>query len=215
MIEQIIALREEGFSFRKIAKELNTTVGKVQYRYQKYQEEQHVEHEELTVVTEECDNECSLPLSYEHDELTLLSKGPTSVFAFWDTKTSTRNMLEHHCRKAWSELPKCLRIYDVTLIEFNGHNAHRYLDVNIPEMTNNWYFHGLEANRTYIVDFGIYTNDQTFLSILRSNPIDTPRMRSEDGGSRIEAVYQWREGNQHEPQWLEHFSTYSYYESVK
>ena len=36
MIEEIIKLREDGLSFRKIASQLNTTVGRVQYRWNKY-----------------------------------------------------------------------------------------------------------------------------------------------------------------------------------
>lgn len=39
MIEEIIRLRTDGLSFRKIATELNTTVGKVQYRWHKWIEE--------------------------------------------------------------------------------------------------------------------------------------------------------------------------------
>lgn len=37
MITEIIKLKEQGVSFRRIAKELNTTVGKVQYQWVKYQ----------------------------------------------------------------------------------------------------------------------------------------------------------------------------------
>ncbi|MHC8522556.1 helix-turn-helix domain-containing protein [Rossellomorea sp. H39__3] len=37
MLEEIIKLREQGVSFRKIAKELDMTVGKVQYQWVKYQ----------------------------------------------------------------------------------------------------------------------------------------------------------------------------------
>ena len=36
MIDEIIKLREDGLSFRKIASELNTTVGRVQYRWNKW-----------------------------------------------------------------------------------------------------------------------------------------------------------------------------------
>lgn len=36
MIEEIVKLRRKGLSFRKIAVELNSTVGKVQYQWKKY-----------------------------------------------------------------------------------------------------------------------------------------------------------------------------------
>ncbi|GAE24759.1 hypothetical protein JCM9140_711 [Halalkalibacter wakoensis JCM 9140] len=210
MIEQIVALREQGYSFRKIADELNTTVGKVQYRYQKHlqQQEEDKEIEQMDIVPK-------IPSSYERDEVTLLPQSPTTIFAFWEMSLTLRQMTEHQTRTPWHELLKKIRVYDCTMIDFNGHNAHKFFDISIPEMTNNWIVHNLEPNRTYIVDIGIETKQRSFLTLLRSNAIDTPRSEEGMTGLHIEAVNQWKSGNLHEPDWLEHFSTYSYYEKVK
>ncbi|ARK29378.1 DUF4912 domain-containing protein [Halalkalibacter krulwichiae] len=210
MIEQILALREKGYSFRKIADQLNTTVGKVQYRYQK-----HLQAKEEAVQEESIDFTHSVPASYERDEITLLPQSPTVIYTFWEISASLRQMFEHQCRAPWHDLRKQLRIYDCTMIEFNGHNAHRYFDIDLPEMTNNWTIHNIQPNRTYIVDFGIRTRQQSFLSLLRSNAIDTPRFDEGDKGIHVESVNEWKNGESIEPKWLEHFSTYSYYETVK
>ncbi|WP_227934977.1 DUF4912 domain-containing protein [Alkalihalobacillus deserti] len=212
MIEQILALREKGYSFRKVASELDTTVGKVQYRYQKHLQQQenpdHVDDEKVHFLQ-------SIPASYDRDEVTLLPQSPTVIHAFWELSGSLRQMSEHQCRLPWHELRKQLRVYDCTMIDFNGHNGHRYFDIEIPEMTNNWTIHGLEPNRTYMVDFGVITRQHTFLSLLRSNAIDTPRSTDSQKGLHVNAVYEWKQGQSNEPKWLEHFSTYSYYETVK
>jgi uncharacterized protein len=220
VIQDILALREKGFSFRKIAKELGTTVGKVQYRFQKHQEEAGGEKavqppkvvQPPIVSVEEIR---PLAASYDRDEITLLPRGPSSLYAFWETREITRRLIEHQFRTPWHELTKVLRLYDVTAILFNGHNAHRFVDMEIPEMTNNWYFHGLEENRTFIVDIGVKTSEHHFFSVIRSNPIDTPRIKESMKGHYQEAVQKWQEGLAREPEWLEHFSTYSYYESTK
>ncbi|WP_332691038.1 DUF4912 domain-containing protein [Halalkalibacter lacteus] len=209
LIEQILNLREQGYSFRKIAKELNTTVGKVQYRYQKHKQ-QHEENKENDYHFEQI-----VPDSYERDEVTLLSQSPKVVYAYWEISTSLRQITEHQCRLPWHDLHKQLRVYDCTMIDFNGHNEHRYFDISLPEMTNNWMIQNLEPNRTYIVDLGIRTRQGSFLSLIRSNAIDTPRSDEASKGLHVDAVNEWKEGSASEPRWLEHFSTYSYYEKVK
>ncbi|WP_100372439.1 DUF4912 domain-containing protein [Bacillus sp. FJAT-45037] len=212
MIEDIVKLREKGFSFRKIAKELGTTVGKVQYRFQKHQEERQTK-KEIILMPKEMRRE--LPASYERDELMLLPRTPTSLHAYFETSHFTRQLIEHQMRTPWHELQKVLRLYDITAIDFNGHHSHRFVDADLPEVTNNWYFHGVEENRTYILDLGVRTRDHSFFSIMRSNPIDTPRLKSSMRGQYQEALHNWQQGVSNDPQWLEHFSTYSYYESTK
>lgn len=207
LIEDILALREKGYSFRKIAKELKTTVGKVQYRYQKNQEGKAESNVPIRLI--------QVPSSYERDEVTLLPQSPTVIYSYWELSTAMRQMIEHQCRSAWHELNKHLRVYDCTMLHFNGHNAHCYIDIDLPEMTNNWMIRGLEPNRTYIVDLGIWTKQGSFLTIIRSNAIDTPRSDEAVKGLHVHAVHQWKDGQTTEPEWLEHFSTYSYYETVK
>lgn len=207
MIEQILPLREQGYSFRKIARELDTTVGKVQYCFRKYEETKDVQKND--------NNNENPPTVYREDECTIIAQGPTVIYAYWDISLDLEKMVEHQCRTSWAKLRKVVRVYDVTMILFNGHNAHRYFDIGLPEMTNNWFVRDLEPNCTYVIDVGVESKQGTFLSLLRSNPIDTPRRIGEDNNYHVDAVMNWKNGHVDEPQWLEHFSTYSYYEKLK
>ncbi|WP_017728330.1 DUF4912 domain-containing protein [Halalkalibacterium ligniniphilum] len=207
MINEIIALRNEGYSFRKIAEELGTTVGKVQYRYQKHQDKKadSVKKKEVWM----------LPNRYEQTQVTLLSQSPLSIYAFWDLSEASKHLIEHQVRQSWEILKKQLRLYDITALEFNGHYANYYADVPLPEMTNNWFFRELKPNRTYCVDIGVISQTGAFLSMARSNAIDTPRFKDSNRGLHEGVVYEWKLGLQQEPAWLEHFSTYSFYEKSK
>lgn len=182
----------------------------MQYRYQTYREEQlNMKPIHFSRIKRD------VPSSYDRDEMMLLMQGPTVIYAYWELSQELRKAAEHQCRISWETIHKQLRVYDCTMLDFNGHNAHRYVDISLPEMTNNWFIHELDANRTYIVDLGVWTKQGTFLTLLRSNAIDTPRTNSSDKDRYTQAVHQWKEGKTTEPEWLEHYSTYTYYETVK
>ncbi|THG91439.1 hypothetical protein AJ85_05035 [Alkalihalobacillus alcalophilus ATCC 27647 = CGMCC 1.3604] len=238
LIEKIAELREKGYSFRKIAQELGTTVGKVQYRYHKYKEQVLSQHQVETTVGQNNDLHAKKesqspqdkspdhgetpmityyepPSTYDKDSLVLLPKSPFILHAFWDIQLSTQQMVEHQFRKPWSSLKKQLKIYDITAMHFDGHHAHRSDTITLPEMTNNWYISELEPNRTYLADYGVETDEGNFFSLIRSNAMDTSRIKKSERGLYSEAVYKWKTGQAKEPEWLEHFSTYSFYESIK
>jgi hypothetical protein len=68
-----------------------------------------------------------------------------------------------------------LRVHDVTGIEFNGRNAHRYFDVDINRDADNWYINAGVFNRAWCVDLGLTTSDGQFVVIARSNVLTMPR----------------------------------------
>ncbi|GAF65915.1 hypothetical protein BTS2_2815 [Bacillus sp. TS-2] len=232
LIEEVIELREKGYSFRKIAEKLGTTVGKVQYRYHKFHE-QHQKQQPLIQRTQEntfinqqqkqilphnqtlCKAYQEPPSFYDENQITLFSKTSFVLYTYWDFKQSTQHMLEHHLRQKWSNINKKLIVYDITAIHFDGHNAHQYQCISLPEMTNNWFVTGVEPNRTYIVDFAVETEQKRILTVLRSNPIDTPRLKETEKGLLKQSVHKWKTGQVQEVEWLENFSSYSYYDFVK
>ena len=89
MLEEIIKLREDGLSFRKIASQLNTTVGRVQYRWSKYVNAQDKQIEDLSVVAEtpkEC-NELNQPTIDDgpvKGELSIKLVSPRKVIVYWE-----------------------------------------------------------------------------------------------------------------------------------
>jgi uncharacterized protein len=227
VINEIIRLREKGYTLQQIAEELNLTIGKVQYRWNKYrkdmvtvdkvagEEDSTYKNEKSTDSNINCSFTFTIPSEYPVDEMRLVPKDPNSLYTYWQLSHSKQSMVEHHFRTTWKDLPKFLMVHDVTSIQFQGHNAHRTLEIQLPEMTNNWFINNVEENRTYVIDFGTKTFDGSFFTILRSNPIDTPRA-SHNELSRFEKdVHNWKYQQDREPAWIDNFSTYSYYQKIK
>lgn len=203
MMSEIVMLRRKGYSFRRIAKELNTTAGHVQSCCQNGQDHYPDPASSTFRINE------------EKDEITLLAEGPHVIYAYWEISETLRNMSEKHIGLPWSKQQKHLRVYDCTAVLFDGHNAHSEQAVALPEMTNNWFIRGMKENRSYVVDFAIRTSEGTFFTLLRSNAINTPRCQPAAAGQYSEAVERWKKGSDEAPGWLEHFCTYSYYEVIR
>ena len=69
---------------------------------------------------------------------------------------------------------KVLRVYDVSNIIFNGFNAHRFFDIQINDYASSWYVDTDGPGRAWCVDLGLMLPDGRFITILRSNVVQTP-----------------------------------------
>ncbi|WLD92074.1 DUF4912 domain-containing protein [Alkalihalobacillus sp. AL-G] len=212
MIEEIVSLKEKGYSLRKIAFKLNTTVGKVHYRLKKYNETKQIESR-ITKSVFSLSSE--IPARYDHNHISALVQNPHCIYAFWEVDANMQNMIAHHLTTGWPEVRKQLRIYDVSDLNFNGHDAHQYYEISLPEMTNNWFIRNVGPNRTYIIDYGARTSEGSFLTMLRSQPVETPRKNEDKTARHHQPVLDWKTGKRSVPDWHEHFSTYSYYQKLK
>lgn len=219
MIENIVRLRRKGLSFRQIALELDSTVGKVQYRWNKHKkmiqkEDEYLNHSLKNTTQEEIGQESIMSYSYEFNQLTAMVRNARTIYVYWEIAKTMQQLVANNIRTPWNELPKSLMVYDITAINFNGHNAHRSLEIPLPVNTNNWFILNLEPNRTYLVDYGTKTTSGGYFAIIRSNPVDTPRTHPTQAGALCEDVQNWKNGNAVQPNWLENFSCYSYYQKV-
>ncbi len=141
------------------------------------------------------------------DRFQLLPKDYRSLYCYWEISDSRRNMIEEFFRCNWEALPKIIRVYDVSFIDFNGDNAHYHWDFPINDIANNWFIDDVHANCSYCLDYGTTTIDGRFFTILRSNTVKTPPK---------EANY-WRETRiekmdselNSEPEWLKRFTGYT------
>ncbi|MDF2791708.1 MAG: hypothetical protein K0S80_4810, partial [Neobacillus sp.] len=118
MIEEIIKLREGGLSFRKIASQLNTTVGRVQYRWNKYVISQEPQIEESVVVEENQkeDNVFEQPtIDYAptKGELQIKLVTPSKVIVYWEASTSPKKVIYLFYNRKFEELVHIVRLYDV------------------------------------------------------------------------------------------------------
>jgi hypothetical protein len=74
----------------------------------------------------------------------------------------------------FSKARRVLRVYDVTNIIFNGSNANRFFDIQVNDYSQNWYIDIGEPGRAWCVDYGLLLPDGRFITILRSNVVQTP-----------------------------------------
>jgi len=107
-----------------------------------------------------------LPRSYGKDRLVILTRDYRWIYAYWEL-----NPAKH---EDFLNSAKLLRVYDVTRINFNGSNANKFFDIEIPAGLDNWYIDTHEPGRNWCVELGYRGNDGKFVPLLRSNTAATP-----------------------------------------
>jgi hypothetical protein len=113
-----------------------------------------------------------LPRGYNEERITLLSRDPFVAYAYWEA-TSTRIERE----KAWFgwDSSICVRIYDITGVQFDGRNAIGYFDQEVEDRVGSWYFDFGRQSHSFCADIGLLSPEGQFLTIARSNYITMPR----------------------------------------
>lgn len=109
---------------------------------------------------------------YNEDKIVLMVRDPYWVFTYWEV-TPARIEKE----KAWfgwnSKL--CVRLYDITGVQFNGANAIGYFDQEVYERLGNWYFDLGRPTHSFCAELGLLSPEGRFLTLARSNYITMPR----------------------------------------
>jgi uncharacterized protein len=220
MIEEIIKLREDGLSFRKIASHLNTTVGRVQYRWSKYINnlENNIEVvsvEENTQMEVSELNHQTIDYTPVKGELQVKLVTPRKVIVYWEASKAPAKVITSFYDRPFEELVHIVRIYDVTDIIFTGNNAHHYYDITVPYNQGYWFIKGLTANRSYVAELGVKLNENEFLPVLRSNSVQTPTMGNLNGSEIYTNLVNFQQIDNFSPKWIDYVSTYSYYGESK
>jgi hypothetical protein len=113
-----------------------------------------------------------LPLGYSEEKIVLMTRDPYVAHAYWEVPSAR---IERE--KAWlgwnSRL--CIRIYDVTGIQFDGRNALGYYDQEVYERTGSWYFDLGRPTHSFCADLGLLSPEGKFLTLARSNYVTMPR----------------------------------------
>ncbi len=115
-----------------------------------------------------------LPSQYGVDKMVLMVRDPWWLYTYWEIKQETVERLKHELKDEFYKAKRLLRVYDVTNIIFNGSNANRFFDIQIHEFANNWYIDAGAPGRSWCVDLGLKLSDGRFITILRSNVVQTP-----------------------------------------
>ncbi|WP_438444591.1 DUF4912 domain-containing protein [Gorillibacterium sp. sgz5001074] len=150
------------------------------------------------------------------DLLQLMAVDAHTLYVYWEVSDRKRWMASQHFGCDWGTLPKVIRLYDVTCVMFNGSNDNGHFDIETNPESSSWYMHNLNANATYIADFGVYTWERQFIPLLRSAPVITPRDYSAVYGEPILPVIEEARDGIHRgrrimPRFHENFSIYEEY----
>jgi len=115
-----------------------------------------------------------LPAFYDQDKIIIQVRDSRWLHAYWELRARTLEGLKSKLGDDFYRAKKVLRVYDVTNILFNGFNANRFFDIQINDFANSWYVDTAGPGRAWCVDLGLMLADGKFITILRSNVVQTP-----------------------------------------
>jgi len=118
-----------------------------------------------------------LPPNYGVTRCVLLVRDPYWIYAYWE-------VAEEHIDKIKKNIPEdqvssakfVLRIYDITLVDFNGSNANFSFDIEPTTYTNSWHIKLFHDCGSFVGEIGLKTSDGKFFALIRSNYVQTPRV---------------------------------------
>ena len=133
-----------------------------------------------------------LPDRYGRTELVFLVVDPFLLFSYWEVTPESLRQAQSVLGAEMQGARAVLRFYDVSLIRFDGTNAHHTFDIDIGLEARNWYVRLWTAEKSYCADLGFVTRTGRFHAITRSNVVHTPRAgvsnRDEERWMRVRFV---------------------------
>jgi hypothetical protein len=114
-----------------------------------------------------------LPYRYGEDIIVLQVRDPEWMYCYWEILKDTLNSLRNRLQEAFKGAKQVLRVYDVSVLQAEGTGAHSYFDIEINPEADSWYIHTLPG-RSWCVDFGLKLPSGEFITIVRSNTVQTP-----------------------------------------
>ncbi len=154
--------------------------------------EEYAEELSIPVPRQTLEYVPELPRAYGMDRMALMVRDPYWLYAYWEiTATKMEDITSRYGPGLWEISKPVLRVYDVTGINFNGTNANNYFDCSLGVNADDWYIKVAEANRSFCVDLGRLFPDGSFITLLRSNIVTTPRDTLSD---RLDEEWMWIEG---------------------
>ncbi|MFH1848538.1 MAG: DUF4912 domain-containing protein, partial [Candidatus Omnitrophota bacterium] len=118
-----------------------------------------------------------LPGSYGVTRVALLAKDPLWMYAYWEAAPEHIEIIKRQLTPETARSAKMvLRVYDVTLVNFNGNNANFYFDIEVGFHSNNWYINLYHDCASFVADIGLKASDGRFFAMARSNYVRTSRM---------------------------------------
>ncbi|MEK7222236.1 MAG: DUF4912 domain-containing protein [Nitrospirota bacterium] len=116
-----------------------------------------------------------IPDHYGRTELVLMVMDPLHLFAYWEVTPESLREAQDALGAEMDGAGAVVRFYDISLIHFDGTNAHHTFDIDIGLEARGWYVPVWTADKSYCADLGFVARTGRFHAIVRSNVIQTPR----------------------------------------
>ncbi len=116
-----------------------------------------------------------IPDHYGRTELVLMVMDPLHLFAYWEVTPESLREAQDALGAEMDGARAVVRFYDISLIHFDGANAHHTFDIDIGLEARGWYVPVWTADKSYCADLGFVARTGRFHAIVRSNVIQTPR----------------------------------------
>ena len=123
-------------------------------------------------------NEYELPSYSNTSRITLITKDPFWIYAYWEIADSSVEDVRRELGGSLDGARFVVRMYDVTYRDFNGFNANHWFDIEVGRYSTNWYISLWNDNVSYVGEIGIVHNSGRFFPMARSNFVHTPRSNS-------------------------------------
>ena len=117
----------------------------------------------------------NIPDHYGRTELVLMVMDPLHLFAYWEVTPESLREAQDALGAEMDGAGAVVRFYDISLIHFDGTNAHHTFDIDIGLEARGWYVPVWTADKSYCADLGFVARTGRFHAIVRSNVIQTPR----------------------------------------
>ena len=109
---------------------------------------------------------------YGRDRFVLMPRDPRTVFAYWEVM---QQRIDRERSRLGPDSRLCIRIFDVTGVDFDGNNAIAYFDQEIFDRSGSWYFELSRPGHVFCADIGLRVAGGNFLSLVRSNRVSLAR----------------------------------------
>jgi glycosyltransferase involved in cell wall biosynthesis len=112
--------------------------------------------------------------SPQHNHVGLATVTPAGGFAHWRILPEWVNQTAVRKGDAWHHCRLVLRLYDVSLIQFNGFNAHRLQDHDLPGLCGQFFFKLPRTGSWQLAEVGFLLRGGEFIAAARSEGVSFP-----------------------------------------
>ncbi len=111
-----------------------------------------------------------LPHEYGVTKITLMTRDPETLFAYWEINSETRK--KHQLRRGRHNKPLILRVFE----KIEGQSNPVHYDIEVNDYTSSWYLKKRSSATLVQVALGLYDKSGAFLELCLSNEISIPRL---------------------------------------